>query len=115
MKNTAINWPAILSYVGDNELAYIADQSEWDLDSNWHCFDYQSNDLLIDSQGIAYSLSHRKNSLVVPEPTQQTLSLEQVSELIKAHLSAQGSCCVTKFFASSIKEAIAMLASSYQK
>jgi len=112
MKNESINWPAILKYKGENELAYIPSQSDWESDADLHVFAYEIEDQLIDPQGFVYSLSFRKNNLIVPEKSSRSLSLPEVSELIKAHLSELGSCCVSQFFAPSIKEAIAMMHSS---
>lgn len=112
MQKTNINWPAILKYKGENELAYVSSRSDWDSDADLHALAYEIDDQLIDSQGFVYSLSCRKNNRVVPEQTNRCLSLPEVSELIKKHLSEQGSCCVSSFFAPSIKEAIAMMHSS---
>jgi len=112
MKSERIIWPAILKYKGENELAYISGQSDWDSDADLHVFAYETDDQLIDSQGFIYSLNSRKNNLVVPEQTNRSLPLPDVCELIKAHLSEQGSCCVSKLFASSIEEAFAMMHSS---
>jgi len=107
-----IIWPAILKYKGENELAYISSQSDWDNDADLHVFAYEIDDQLIDSQGFVYSLSYRKNNFVVPEQTNRSLSLCEVSELIKAHLSELGSCCVSTVFFPSIKDALAMMHSS---
>lgn len=112
MESGHIIWPAILKYKGEHELAYIPSQSDWDSDADLHVFAYEIDDQLIDSQGFIYSLNCRKNNLVVPEQTNRSLSLPEVSGLIKAHLSELGSCCVSKLFAPSIKEAIAMMHSS---
>jgi len=112
MKTGCIIWPAILKYKGEHELAYIPSQSDWDSDADLHVFAYEIDDQLIDSQGFIYSLNYRKNNRVMPEQTNRSLPLSDVCELIKAHLSEQGSCCVSKLFAPSIEEAIAMMHSS---
>jgi hypothetical protein len=101
-----ITWPAIIKYSGDAELAYIGTQAEWDADAHLHGFRVEQTDVLIDSNGEIYALSTVVNGTVLPEPTGKLASLEQVVELVRAHASQLGSCCVAKFSASSVREAL---------
>ena len=101
-----IIWPAILKYAGEKELTFISNQSEWNCDADLHFFSYEAKDMLIDSEGFIHSLANRKNNFVTPVPTNHSLSLQEVIELVKAHLSELGSCCVSKLSAQSIKHAI---------
>lgn len=101
-----IAWPAILHFSGDHELMFIASQTEWDADTCVHGGHYESNDRLIDSLGMIYSLNQRNNNFLTPQPTGRAASLAEIIALVKAHLSEQGSCCVSKLFAASITEAI---------
>jgi len=115
MKNTAIIWPAILKYDGEAELAFIADQAAWNNDADLHNASYVPDDMLIDSQGFIHSLASRQENLVTPEATARSLSLPEVIELIKAHLSELGSCCVSKFSAPSIQHAINIVRSTNEQ
>lgn len=112
MKNTAIIWPAILKYDGEAELVFIADQAAWNNDADLHSASYVADDMIIDSQGFIHSLTNCKESLVTPETTGLSLSRQEVIELIKAHLSELGSCCVSKFYAPPIQQAIAIVGDS---
>lgn len=108
-KNTVIIWPAVLKYAGEAELAFIADQAAWDHDADLHSASYVADDMLIDSQGFIHSLTSTKESPIRLEATTRSLSLPEVIALIKEHLSEQGSCCVSKFYAPSIQQAITMI------
>jgi hypothetical protein len=101
-----ITWPAIIKYIGQAELAYVQDQAEWDADVHLHGFRYEKADVLIDSQGEIYALLNAVNGLVRPEPMGEFARLEEVIEMVRAHASQLGSCCVSKFYASSIHEAV---------
>ena len=46
---------------------------------------------------------------VEPEPKGDTMSLEQVLGLVKAHTAQTGACCVAKLYAPTIKDALEML------
>lgn len=112
MKNTVINWPAILKYAGEAELVFIADQTAWNKEADVHNANYVPDDMLIDSQGFIHSLANHKENLITLEATEGSLSLAEVIEMVKAHLSELGSCCVSKFYAPSIQQAIAMVRNS---
>ena len=101
-----ITWPAIIKYAGEAELAYVKDQAAWEADAHLHGFRYEKADMLIDVCGEIYSLSNVANGSVRPEPTGKFTQLEEVIELVRAHAAQQGSCCVAKFYAASIREAI---------
>jgi len=100
----SIEWPAFVHFENDPELLYFNDQSEWekyqdkDNSDNEH---FESEDRFIDSNGKSYSLT------INDSPNQ--LSLDQILGLVKAHLSDQGSCCVAKIYASTIKETILLI------
>ena len=102
-----ITWPAIIKYSGEAELTYVESQAEWNADAHLHGFRYEKADVLIDSNGEIYALSNVVvNDSVRPEPTGKLASLEKVIEMVRAHASQMGSCCVSKFSASSIQEAV---------
>ena len=102
----AIVWPAIIKYAGQAELAYVQDQAQWDADAHLHGSRYEKTDVLIDSNGEIYMLSNAVNGSVRPESTGKFTELEEVIEMVRAHASQMGSCCISKFSALSIREAV---------
>lgn len=101
-----INWPAVLQYRGDNELVFIAEQSQWDNDDELSGGRYDADDRLIDSTGRIFRLSDKDPKLL---STEQAISLDELVELIRLHMSEVGLCCVAKFSAASIAEAVVMV------
>lgn len=106
-----INWPAIIKHADDEELIYIGNKNEWDGDTDIHSFEYHESDYLIDSSGEIYSLSSSQNSYVKPEPRGESISLQKLLGLVKAHAAQQGSCCVAKLYAPTIKDALKIVES----
>lgn len=100
-----ILWPAVLKYDGDAELAFIGSQAEWETDAALHRFWFKATDVLIDSAGLCYSLSEQSSGLTIPKP-KDVISLDAIIDLVRAHASQSGACCVSKFSAASIREAI---------
>ena len=100
-----MNWPGIIKHSDDAELVYVTDQDQWDNDVDLHYFEYDETDRLIDSSGQIYSLINRQDRLISPEPNNQSLSLEEILGLVKAHAAQVGSCCVAKLYAPTIDDA----------
>ena len=105
LEKNLIHWPAILKFSGEDELLYVSGHSEWNSDPDLHCFRYEEGDLLIDSKGSTYSLLDQVNNFVIPKDTSSLLDLHNIIEMIKAHESLLGSCCVSKLFCSTFHEA----------
>lgn len=103
---TRVNWPAVLQYRGDNELVFIAGQSQWDGDTELSGGQYDVDDRLIDSTGRVFKLSEGTSDFIAVE---QELFLDEVVDLVRLHMSEVGLCCVAKFSAASIAEAIMMV------
>jgi hypothetical protein len=107
-----VHWPAIIHYHGQAELAFIFDQVAWESAQYLQALRYHASDVLIDVEGALYQLVNAE----VGNPGLQSLnkkaSLQQVIEMIRGHAAEVGACCVAKFSAVSIEEAIASLASS---
>lgn len=106
-----INWPGIIKHSDDAELVYVRDQDEWDNTADLHLFDYDGSDYLVDSSGKSYSLTTRINAQVEPQPRSETLGLQDILGLVKAHAALKGSCCVAKLYAPSINEAFKIVES----
>ncbi|MCB4810958.1 DUF4144 domain-containing protein [Methylovorus menthalis] len=103
-----IHWPAILQFDGQPELAYIGSLAEWQAASDLQLHIYHARDRLIDADGAIYTLTPRAQHRVSPQPSSQSLSLDEVLELVRAHLAREGHACIAKLYAPSIAAAIAM-------
>lgn len=100
-----INWPAVIKYSGDNELAFVSSEKEWNEDPDLHFF-YEPDDYLIDSNGAIYHLKNRDNNRVMPETNDKTVTLEQLNTLIQKHAFQLGNSCVAKIACKSVSDAI---------
>jgi hypothetical protein len=100
-----VRWPAVIKLHGDDALIFIADWSHFALDKELQTMYFQPQDMLIDSVGKVFKLS--QSSLLKITLSAVTLSLEEVISLLRAHLANDGTCCVSKFYASSIAAAYA--------
>ena len=106
---TIIYWPAILHYDNDPELDYLENEAAWNHTVASAANAFEQNDLLIDSEGQAFSctqLSRASTGITAPI---EKMELETVLGLIKAHLADTGSCCVAKAYAPTIRDAIGIV------
>ena len=106
-----INWPAIIKHSDDPELTFISNQAEWDSDVDLHNVKYDEADFIVDSTGKIYTLTTTHDLSVQPQETGNSKSLKEILGLAKAHAAQQGSCCVAKLSAPSIKDAFKIIAS----
>ncbi|MDH5648980.1 MAG: DUF4144 domain-containing protein [Gammaproteobacteria bacterium] len=104
-----IHWPAVIHHTDDVELTYVHDQVQWQSDADLHAASYEESDCLIDADGHVFGLTKKKDGFIEPEPKGDTMSLEQVLGLVKAHTAQTGACCVAKLYAPTIKDALEML------
>lgn len=111
MRTILVNWPAIIKHEGDAELIHILNQSEWENDSDLNSLEYDEADYLVDSLGNAFTLTHRIDNRVIPEPTGEEKSLIEVLGLVKAHAAQAGSCCVAKLYAYTVNDALEIVRS----
>ena len=106
-----ISWPAIIKYHGDDELAYVATESDWNNDTELSAYSYDDNDALIDNNGHIYHLNIAVNGTVVPRPSNNNIPLHQLIKHVQKHAALRGECCVEKIFFKSINEGIQLVAS----
>lgn len=111
MDNQLLNWPGIIKHSGDAELTYVSDQAEWDSDADLHDFEFDEADCLIDSNGKLFNLTKREDHYVKPEASGNSMTLDEILALVKAHAAQKGSCCVAKLYAPTIDEAFKIVAS----
>lgn len=105
-----ITWPAIIKLSTQDELIYIQDEVQWNRDRHLHGFAYRPQDMLIDSQGSVYHLSHAVNGRIEPEPTGRLITLFNIVEMVRAHAAQGGLRCISKWATHSIAEAIRTVA-----
>lgn len=106
-----INWPAIINYHGDDELVYVASDSEWNNEPDLSAYHYDDKDILIDSTGSVYQLSIIKDGYVEPKSSNDSVSLEHLVTLVKRHAAQQEQCCIEKISFKNINEGIQLVAS----
>lgn len=106
-----VNWPGIIKHADEDELTYVSDQSGWDDDADLHHFAYDESDYLVDSSGMIYGLTTRFDNHVKPEPRDESMTLQDILGLIKAHAAQKGSCCVAKLYAPTIDDAFKIVES----
>jgi hypothetical protein len=99
-----VQWPAMIKLHADDELIFISDAAQLVSDNAINLKHIQAQDMLIDSSGAIYRISHGQTLEVIYAGSK--LSLHDVEALLRLHLSNNGNCCVSKFHASSIREAI---------
>lgn len=99
-----VQWPAIIKLHADDELIFVADAAQFIRDDALKHMHVQEQDRLIDSNGAVYRIS--KTPTIALVNTDTMLSLHDVEGLLRLHLSNNGTCCVSKFHAPSIREAI---------
>ncbi len=100
----SVQWPAIIKMHADDELIFVPDAVQFAGDVALQLTHVQAKDRLIDSSGAVYHISNRPALELAP--TGVMLSLDEVEALLRSHLSNNGSCCVSKFHANSIREAL---------
>ncbi len=99
-----VRWPAIIKLHADDELIYIADAEQFTNEDALRQMHIQANDMLIDGLGAVYRIQNRP--VFELYATGASLSLHEVEDLLRLHLANHGTCCVSKFHANSIHEAI---------
>jgi hypothetical protein len=109
-----INWPVLLKLAGEAELVYLADQSAWEAGADAFATTYTPDDQLIDAAGHVFSLVTDADGSVRPRAVATKLTLTEITDLVRAHESALGSCCVAKLSFGSITQALAAVRYSNQ-
>lgn len=104
-----INWPAVIKFEGEDEMTYVSSQSEWDTDPDLHYFSYQPEDMLVDSSGKLFGLAERRVNFVHPKSLDKSLTLLELTKLVRKHASSKGECCVLKISFNSISDAISAI------
>lgn len=105
-----IDWPSIIKLYADDELIFIRDVDALENDETLTQMRLQVQDKLIDASGRVYCLSDTESLTFTP--ISHKMTLDEVVKLLRLHLTNQGSCCVAKFDAKSIREAVTSVLNS---
>lgn len=106
-----INWPAVIKFDGDDELAYVGSDNEWMRDAQSHLYNHKGDDYLIDSSGRLFSLDRVHDGTFNPESTGNQIELQDFIRLVRIHASNSHRCCIEKIHFRNIAEGISLIAS----
>ena len=106
-----INWPAVINFDGDEELVYIASDSEWRRDAESLLYNHSGDDQLIDSSGRIYKLVHNKDGTIQTDDTGNMIDLDEFVKLVRIHASNSHRCCIEKINFRDIADGIMLIAS----
>lgn len=102
-------WPAIVKYHGDDELAFIADAQAWRdyfLKDDGH---FEEGDYLVDS---AAQMFHLWQGTPFQTRPAAHITVDNMTTLVRRHMSVVNTCCVTKLTLNSVEEGISLVAST---
>ncbi|WP_112480422.1 DUF4144 family protein [Vibrio variabilis] len=102
-----IQWPCLLKLEGDDELIFLA--SETELTKELESLIASDEDIVIDSVGRAFRMEEDSSPSVTFVAQQHALTLEDITELVRAHEFSLAQVCLTKIQFNSISEAIQAL------
>ncbi|ENG7519087.1 DUF4144 family protein [Vibrio harveyi] len=103
-----ITWPCLLKLDGDDELVYLASPKQ--LNAECQALIWGQDDIVIDTQGHCFTLKTGANNTVELGLLPQTLSVQQVTELIQKHEFSKAQRCIIKIHFVSVQQAIEALA-----
>jgi hypothetical protein len=111
MQLSNINWPAIITREGDDELTYVATEQVWLNDPGLNAEVYMPGDKLIDSTGKLYLLENKENGVIQPVYSKQVISVDSLIGFVKKHAATTNICCIDKIGFRDFKEGMAIVAS----
>ena len=108
-----IHWPAVIKFHGEDELIFIYDEAQWQIDFDQHSHTYTDDDVLIDAKGMSYQLHDNKNKKIIEVSEQgKQIPLDEFELLVKKHLVQLNQCCIAKFSIASFNEGMDIVKSS---
>jgi len=97
-----VKWPCILKFYGDDELIYLSSEN------NFHeeCLDliFTGDDYIVDSFGSSYLINSTSRKVALTK--EKKLTLDEVTQLIRANEFKKGELCLTKIVFLTISDAI---------
>ena len=91
-----VQWPAVIQYQGDEELAYFSSEADWQADAELQHAPFTKQDRLIDSKGQVFHLHCNSAGGVALQPSDDSIDLPDFTTLLRAHAVVAGSCCAGK-------------------
>lgn len=104
-----LQWPALLQYRGDDELAYIADEADWLAHADMQHAPFTGQDRLIDSRGRVFYLRTAAAGGVTLHKADGAIDLPTFTTLLRAHAVVAGSCCAGKVGCNDLAEGMALI------
>ena len=95
-----VSWPCLLTLEGDDELIYLAENADFIIECNDLIF--TDDDYIIDSTGQCYLIEPNLNL----HKSEQRLSTNQVTDLIRSHEFSKAQVCLTKIYFMDVEEAV---------
>lgn len=106
-----VQWPAVLQYLGDDELTLFNDAAQWRQQMTAHRGAFAPGDRLIDRTGEIYQPSLAADGQVQLQASGRQIPLAEFTTLLRAHAVIAGSCCAGKVGCNAVDEGIALIAS----
>ncbi len=106
-----VEWPAVIKFDGDDELAYIGSAEEWLRDADSHLYNHRGNNQLIDSNGDVYRLEQANDQMVISDAADSSITLDAFIRLVRMHASTTHRCCIEKINFRTVFEGIDLIAS----
>jgi len=100
-----VKWPAIVRFDNSDELDVIEDEANW----REYASSIGGSCQLISSDGTVYSISRTPDGSATLDNSGSAINVDNAVDLARCHMAAQAHCCVSKFNASSVEEAIAAI------
>lgn len=105
-----VTWPAIIKYIGEDELTFIENEHEWLIDPDLHFHSYTKGDQIVDSNGDLYDLPYgNKEKVFGIIKKNKTMTISEFETLIKNHMVSLDQCCSSKIKLSSFKDGILLV------
>jgi len=101
-----IYWPCILKLDGDDELIYLGTKQGFM--SECQELILTEYDYVVDAKGISYLIDIKKDKPVLVQ-TEKVHTVEEVTQLIRAHEFVKAEVCLTKIYFPTISEGIKSL------
>ncbi|MBB1273712.1 DUF4144 domain-containing protein [Psychromonas sp. SR45-3] len=99
-------WPCLLTLEGDDELIYLADESEFI--NECQELIVSDDDAVVDSNGMTYLIKAVESDLQLVK-TERVFSTQEVTQLIRDHEFSKANVCLTKIEFINIPSAIQSL------
>ena len=104
------DWPALIKFEGDDELTYVASESEWQRDAESYLYGHRGDDVLIDSSGRVFRLDHMNDGTIRTIDTGTLIKLEDFIRLVRIHASNTHRCCIEKISFRTVADGIHLVA-----